>query len=363
MMNTAPNRMWTAAAAMLIAGALAADEIKFDDITYGGKASGGLPLKLIGMRDGLLYFQVGQSEKSVALEQIQSIKVDKYPELADADAALTANDLPKAEKLLRAVLAKASEDYIKIIVGSKLVYVLDWSNRFGEALKEWTSLYKLDNGSFVTSTAPRNFPKDEAGKKAALDAVAAAMRGVGDQGLLDQLKEISAAIKDEAPADAPPAPDAPEKMPAPAPGAAPPAGTPAAPVPGAPPPPASGKALSQRDVVGELIAAQKWDQAQAAIEKEMKLDGATLSTLFYQKGLVERAKGQDMEAALSFMRAAIHFPRSEVAAPSLVETAKIMAKMGRKKQAADLLQDARGRVALSNKAMIAEIDQLLGTLK
>lgn len=350
--------------ALGLAGFSFADEIKFDDIEY-KDIPNGPKLTIVGLREGLLYFKIGLSEKSVSLEQIQGLKLTKYPELSEADAAMTANDMPKAEKALRALTAKATEDYVKMIAGAKLIYVLDWSNRFPDAVKAWVDLYKLNANEFVMSAAPRNYPKDDAGKQKALDAITAAAKTAGDQGLIDYLKEMTATIKDEAP---PAAPDAPEKMPAPG---AP--GTPATPdAPAANPVPVAspalpqnipGKAGSARDAIAEMLNARNYDQALAVIDAEIKKDGSLLSLLLYQKGLAELGKGQDMDAAISFMRSAIHFPRSDSALPSLVETAKIMAKQGRTKPARDLLNEARSRIGSGKTELAAEIDKLLQSLK
>jgi TolA-binding protein len=339
------SRPLTLAGVLAIAPLASADELKVnlngDDVPFP-------KVRVTALREGLLYFQTAAgAEKSVPLEELVSMKVDKYPEYEQATAAISAKDFKKAESILAPLYKKAPEEYMKVLAGARLVYVQDWSGRFTDAVKTYLELIQIERGPFAANVRPRNYPKTPADRAAAAKFVETVLRSSTDQLAQEQLKEILDNLKEEV--------DAPGSAPAnPA--------DPSAANPGMPaPPPPPGTAQNSKDPVGDLINSKQYQKALDLIE-EKKKGGGQLSTLIYQQGLAEAGLGKDLDAALSFMRVVVHFPRSDTATNALVEAGKIMQKIGRNDKAKQLWIEAKDR-AKDNPDLMTQIDTLLSSVK
>ena len=86
-----------ALAALLLSGAVAADEIKE---TTGLLHKG---IRIISMREGQVRVLTPNGERLIPLSRIASLKLDKYPQLTAADEAMAKNDYPKAAVQLMAL--------------------------------------------------------------------------------------------------------------------------------------------------------------------------------------------------------------------------------------------------------------------
>jgi len=122
---------------------------------------------------------------------------------------------------------------------------------------------------------------------------------------------------------------------------------------------------SAGDLVGQLLQAGKSEKALEVLEKKQASKSpGSLPKLYYQKGLALAKLGRNEEAALSFMRVVIHFPKSLQRAPSLIEAGKVLRTMKRPAQASKLWQQARdGAAGRGEKKTVAEIDKLLASVK
>ncbi len=104
------------------------------------------------------------------------------------------------------------------------------------------------------------------------------------------------------------------------------------------------------DPVRELLSRGAWSQASAEVDRLLAEPGG-LSRELYLKGLIALARAERhgdealyKEAGLWFMRVVIHFPRSAVVGPALVEAGYVHQRIGRPRIAASLFDEARAHV-------------------
>jgi hypothetical protein len=322
-----------ALSAMSLFGSSAiADEIKYGGINYPN-------VTIVGMREGRLYFEAGAGEKNVSLDQIQAIKLDKWPDLAKADAAMDAKDYPGAAKILTGLADKVQADYLKALVNAKLVFALDRSGDFGSAVRQYLKLLTLDSGALATAAMPRNLPADPEVRKKLAGGFEGDLKTSADPGVHAYLEKLVAQLKAEAgtPAATPNNP----------------AAEPAAGVLG-------GENEAKRDVIAEMVKAGKTEEALKAIEAQLDIEGSDMSRLYLQRGQVYEAMGKDMDALISYLRVVIHFQRSSSGVPAAISAGKILVKMNKPEKAKALWTEAKQQTADAD--VQKEIEGLLATL-
>jgi tetratricopeptide (TPR) repeat protein len=326
-----------AAATLALASAFAgADEIKYGGVNYPN-------IRILGLRDGRLIFQTAAGiESQVPLGDVESLSVNAYPELAKADAAVVEQNYAEAARQLESIVGKVQEDYLQVLVRAKLAMMLDRAGRPVDATKHYLMLLRINQGDLAQAAVPRKVPEDAKQRKAMADMVESELKATADVRVRELLEPVLAALK-AAPGDAP-AMLGPANQ-------------------GSTPGPALlvGEAEATRDLIEEALAAGKHQQALGMVEKDLENSRLDLSKLLYQRGRAQAGVGKDMDAAISFMRVAVHFPQSEYAPSSLIEAAKVFKKLNRNESARAALQEAR--TLTGDEAKVQEIDALLNTLK
>lgn len=316
------------------AAAAHADEIKIGGINYPH-------VHIVGMRDGKLYFESAAGERSASLAEVQSIKIDKWPELAQADDALNNKDYAGAAGTLRNLLDRVDVDYLKELVAAKLVFALDRSGDFLSAARQYANLLTIDNGPLAQAVIPQGMPKDAATRAKDAAALTVDLKNTTDpfahQYLDKVVKQLSGAAGAGGPAE----------------------------VPGVVPTPGGlgglvgGSAEANRDVVAEMLKSGQFAEAVKTIDAQLP-HSEELSKLLFQRGeAMSHLDKQEMEAVLSYMRVVILFPRSSYAVRSLIGAGRELKKVGRTEEATKLLNEAKGR-SQGDAALQKEIDQILG---
>ncbi|MDH3584998.1 MAG: hypothetical protein OER86_12370 [Phycisphaerae bacterium] len=292
-------------------------------------------VRIIRLSDDRLIYESSAGQREVSLAKIQAIRTDRYPELAKADEAFEKSDWAAAADRYSALLPRVREDYLKILISAKLVASLDASKKASAAIQQYLKLVRLDQGALVAAVSPRNMPADTKERKMLLGTVEAQARATSSPTLKPLLQQLSKrlASKEES-FDAA----------------------------------SAGSLLRQSgpaDVVDQLLAAGKNEKALEILKKKQASKSpGSLPKLYYQRGLALAKLGRDEEAALSFMRVVIHFPKSLQRNPSLIEAGKVLRTMKRPGQARDLWTEARkGPEARGEKKTVAEIDKLLASVK
>lgn len=334
----ARSLLTAAAAAYLFAGggALHADELKIDNIQY-------KDVRVVGFRNGLVYYATAAGERNVALERVQAMKIDRYPDLGTADEAISAGKWTEAVASMEKAIGAVREDDLKQYMQFKMIYCLDQAGRYGEALNHFLALMPKQSTAMMSKIAPRKLPPSEADRKAALTqlkAATAAAKDAESKQLLGRMVEsLEASLASKSPDT--PAPTTPQ------------------------PPDSPGlfqpENQAVRDPIQDLIDAKKYDEALKAIDAALKRERATLSQLLYQRGLAEAGLKRHKDAALSFMRVVIHFPLSDRVTPSLIGAGQMFVELNAPEQARKVWLEAIDKAG-ADPQVVAKIDQLLATL-
>ena len=315
--DKAHNAMWVAVMVLLGAGAWA----RADALKVGNRMI--RDVKMVGVREGKLYYKTAQGQdRSVVLQEVQALEMDKYPDLAKGNEAFSKGDFAAAAKSLTAVVDGAKEDYVKVLAGMQLVAALDREGRFLEAARRYAALLALDNGPLVQAAKPQNLPAEEAARTKAAESLGNDLKTTKDPVAREFLAKAVEQLKSGEGAPAP---------------------TPAAD--GAPAPRAgllNTAAENAKDQVDLLIEQGKAEQALAMVEQSLKGTGGSVSKLLYQRGRAQAAMGKDDDALVSFMRVVIHYSPKTCANydKALVEAGKVFVKKGQPKFARQVWEEA-----------------------
>ncbi|MBI1371082.1 MAG: hypothetical protein GC162_20830 [Planctomycetes bacterium] len=325
---------------MLAAGAGA------DEIRVGKPGEPGISyqnIRVTGMRGGLIYFVTAGGEQSTAVQNIQALKLSRYPDYEKADAAMDKKDYAAAADLLTKMVDDIREDWLKLLVTAKLTFALDRSGQFTKAMQRFMELNKMENvdSDLLLSLVPQNLPEDKATRQTMAKNMAIEVPTVLDPQVREALTKVMENLN-KAPGEA--------VMPVVTPGG--PGGL------------VGGQAEGARDYVQEMIDKKDFDGALKLVDEQLGQEGASLSKLLYQRGRIQAAQGKDMDAAVSFMRVIIHFRphTTEYYLPSLIEGGKVFAKLKQPDHARELWTEAQG-LAKDDAEKSAEIEKLLGSVK
>jgi len=327
------SSLLTLAVAVLVSASSVtlADDITVDGFEYKN-------VRITGLRDGKLYFIGPAGERSADIVRIKGLKFSAYPELEKADKAMAKEDYRGAANIIEKTYLRLAEDYLKVIVGRKLVYTLDKSGQFEKAVQYYIPLLAIDVTEAVTGVAPRNLPTKADEKKALQSRVEGLLRAATSLEAKKYLNEILTAIKEGKEIE-------PDLL---GPGG------------GLDPNAAS------KDIVDEAIKKKDYDKAMKIIEKQMPDRGVSLSKLLFQRGQVQQLTGKDMDALESFMRVIVHYDarQTDFYVPALVEAGKVYKKLGKSDHAKNLWTEARRLIGDDKEKRDAanEVQKLLGTL-
>ena len=293
-----------------------ADSIRLQNVTH-------KDVRVVGMREAQVFFRTpAGEERSVPLDAVLALELDKYPNLGKANEAFAKEDFAAAAKLLSPIVDEAKDDYVRVLAGAQLVAALDRSGRFLDAARRYAKLLQIDNGRLVKSVQPVSLPAEAAERSAAADKLAQDAKATSDPLARRYLEQTVAALKSDAAAE--------------------PSGGP-----GAPAKPQAGLLRTtqetERDPIDDAIAAGKHEQALRLADEAIAGKAGSLPRLLHQRGLAQAALGREDDALLSHMRVVIHFtPRSgPYYGKSLVEAGKIFAQQGKTAHARQLLTEAK----------------------
>ncbi|MHC4993959.1 MAG: tetratricopeptide repeat protein [Planctomycetota bacterium] len=325
-----------------------ADTIRYGGITY-------RDVEVRGFTGGLLVVTMpGGAERQLPLSVIESLQIDRYPQMGEADGLMAAGQFGEAADLLGPVFASAPEKHIQMLAGAKWVNCLDLAGRAADCVDAFIAYLRIRPGDLADSVAPQGLPSDLADRAKLAAAVSDELEVAFDLRSKKLLGELLARLQ------AAPEPEA-------APG-----------VPGQPERP-SGPAVSPvtRGVVNgpapiedEVDALLKSGDAAGALKRVNELIAdrtGNLSLRLYQRGVCEAELGRDKDAALAFMRVVVHFNArtSRWYVKSLIGAAESLNRVGQADHARTLLDEAvtltRGDELRSDEHDAA--NKLLGELK
>ena len=311
-------------------------------------------VRVVGLRDGLLHYQIRGVARTAKLASVAHIEIDRYPEYAQAVEAAAEENAAEAAQLLAAALKRAKENEDRAVMPLlrlKLVKALDSSGQFDEALEQFIQLVRVESSPRALAAVPKQLPKDPAKHQAALKRVTALASSAVDpvqKLLLGRLRDKLAGHEPSGEADAD-APDAvaeatgDELIEVTAPAVAPETtDVVAAPAIDKPVARRQTPGLGTDDPLGELLNGGQYAEALAKIQPLLNSPDAPLSKLLYCRGVAQQGLDQRQEAAISYMRVAIHFTKSRWAGYCLLAAGKMYRDMDRPDVARTLLKEALG---------------------
>lgn len=324
-------------AAVILLAAMA-PAVRGDMIRYQGVAHE--DVRITDLREGMILFETtGGLQQQVPVEQVQSVRVEAYPVLAEGDRALDGGDYPEAIEAYADLFERADQRWLRVLVGAKLVVTLDRAGRFEEAVDRYIELLRVDQGSFVRLVRPRRVP-DDAAKDELLGRIDQALRNTTEFAVRRELETLRGLIESDG--EEPAGEEAAVEL--------------------------SnlellvGEAEANRDPILERIRSGEVERALEQIEAELERNGAHLSKLLYQRGLCERELGRPMAALVSFSRVFIHYrPSSPYYVPALIEAGKVYRQRGGDGQARRLWEEA-ARYASEGSEEAEEVRSLLSEL-
>jgi len=131
--------------------------------------------------------------------------------------------------------------------------------------------------------------------------------------------------------------------------------------------------MGNPDPVTKLLARSQYQRAKDRLKEVIKKAGTGKTSLYlYQMGVADlylaevadkagdakQAQQLYRTAGLSFMRVTIHFPRSKVAGPALIEAALVHLKINRKDIAAKLLKKANESVDPDDELLMKRLESI-----
>lgn len=313
-----------------------ADTIKVKGITYPDA-------RVINIKGGKLFVLLAGRERQFDIELVEELTIEKYPKLEDADRQIKRKNYEEAVQLLEELAGSIREEHLQFWVNAKLVFTLDQLGQYQRALDVYQKVIDYDQGLLVKQIQPSNLPESKEAKEEALKALKRHHENTRKRDAKDILagmvKKLEASIagkemKDDKANDTPNVGGALT---------------------------GSGK-VEQVDPVQKLIEAKNYKEASELIEKELKKDRAPLIKLLMQRAVVQANTDKPKDAALSYMRVVVHFPRAQEVNECLVGAGDMMLKLNAPDQARKLWTEAQGRVPANDK-LAEEIRQRLSSLK
>lgn len=350
-----------ALAVMLLTGGLVhADSIKLGNLWVDGVT--------VDTFDGNeLHYLVNGSPNKQFLTKIDGFKLAAYPQLEEAEKALTAGKPKEVLAHFKVVRGRAKEVWLRTWLDSRLVPLMDKEGEPVAAINTFISL--------VDAKAPAAFLEDPPLKSAKVlskedkakvhEKLKTLRKGAKDKTpLADALDEMISATEPTADTTPSTTPTNPNEKPVPAGDVT----DPVVPLP-------SFMISDKPDAITKLIARGRFDQALARVEEELKgaAGGGKTSLLLYQRGIsqyylaVEMDKDQSKkeqarqlyeDAGLSLFRIPTFFKNSPYVGPALIETAAVHIKLKRPDVAGKLLDQASPMIDPDDKALFGRMEKL-----
>lgn len=317
---------WLVGASLLWGGVCAADVMH--------TRTGPLPnVQIIGIRDGeLVYINPTGRETTKTLDDVRRLEIDSEPQFSQAEAAYDAADWDKATAGYERTIKTSNKPWLKQYAGLKLFETANKSGNFPAAVTAYLEL--VQSNPVVAAGKEPKLP--DAGSTFLDTAAADVERVLGGRledaqraPLLTFLLNIYQKKNDTAKVIA-----TAERL----------------------------SKITGDSASGEnqaLLASLKLSLARVALDKkeyakarqEMASARASFtqpanqSAALFLLAELDHAEAQDnteklQDAAIAYMRVVAHFPESEQAGQALVNTARIMEKLGEPKKALSLYQQA-----------------------
>lgn len=311
-----------------------ADTVKIKGLPYPNT-------RVINIKDGKLFVVIGGTERSFDLLEVESIVIDRYPKLEDADRSIKRKQYDEALQTLEELSGTVREDYMKFWVNAKIVYCLNQSKRYDEALTYYLKVVEYDQSKLVEAIMPSAVDlskevKAEAVKK--LKNYATTTQKSDAKALIGKMVEaLEADMAGKKPTEEEPKDSVSGAF-------------------------TGGDKVVKADPVQKLIDAKKYEEAHKLIETELKKERAPLIKLLMQRAEAEAGLGQYKNAALSYLRVPIHFPRAQEGVKCYLGAGDMLMKLKSPQQALKLWERAKAKVSDDDK-LEAEIDKRLASIK
>ena len=309
-------------------------------------------VRVVGLRDGLLHYQMRGLARTAKLDSVARVEIDRYPEYAQAVDAAAEENAIKAAQLLAAALRRAKEEddsAVMSLLRLNLVKALDGSGQFDKALGQFVQLVRVESSPPALAAVPKQLPEDPARHQAALKRVTMLADSAVDpvlKLLLGRLRDKLAAHEPSGEADA----EAPEAVAEPSDNDPIEVTVPAMtadttqivadPVVEKPVERRSTLGLEADDPLGELLNRGQYAEALAKIQPLLQSTDASLAKLLYCRGVAQQGLDQPQEAAISYMRVVIHFTKSRWAGYCLLAAGQMYRDMDRPDVARTLFTEA-----------------------
>lgn len=348
--------LWGVCLALALAApGVMADDIKVDQLWYQGA-------RITGLRDGRVIYNVRGINNQVPLAKVRGLRFGNHPQWEQAEKAIEAGEGAKAVELLQTMLGELGrrEVYLRPLVVRKLVEAYDAAGLFNDAVNNFVELAKQETDPYFFAVVPSQLPRDAGNRNAAVTTITRALADA-NAAARPALEKLLAQLK-QAPAEpAPPTNGA--------------AGTPAAAVEQAPAD--AGRDQAARNTASGPADLSAGDDRMVRIQRDLaesKFDevlqsiafmkthsrNPPLAELYFAQGLAYAGKNQPLDAAIAFLRVAVHFPEHEQAVNALIQAGRMLKAAGKDEQAANVWREAMGRT--EDAAVRRQIQQLLSSL-
>lgn len=316
-----PGR-WAAAAVAACAvsvGGAWADGVKIGGFWYDNA-------EIVGFEDGLILYQLAGASRETELGKLEGLRVLDNDAVQQGEAALAEGEAAEAVELLTQAVRDARQPWAKTYAGWRLMQAQAAAGDARAATTAWLALAEADVDPYFLADPP-------------VDAVRSAddntKRSVLTQ--LDRVRRPPAGATEGIAALRTAAESAADSASTPAAKTADQSSASSVVLP---------SAIPTDDPVARLLAAGDYAAAAAAAQAELASSGGLAKNL-YLLGRAQLARAEAtgdeaafLDAGLSFMKAAIYFPRGRYTGFALAEAGRVHDAIGRPDKAADLYRRA-----------------------
>ncbi|MCC6580464.1 MAG: hypothetical protein IT440_08480 [Phycisphaeraceae bacterium] len=375
---------WTLALALclpLLTGAAAlADEIKFNGFWI-------KDVEIQTIAEGKVIYTSRGSEVRQPLTRLEGMRMATYPAVGETFDALDKKDDEAALRAISQIVDRAREKWLVNWARSVKVMLLDRLRKPVESVGEYLRLVSdgaeasLLGAPPMTSLAAATAGQKQQMSQRLQQALDGSAKGTVAAPLIQKMLQLLATPADDPGSASSSGDNVAEATPAPA---ASPATTTvtAAPAPGSAAAPLAiaktaepltsaiplSSALDAQDEITRMLAQGKYREALDAANQRLAGNDTRLAMRLYQKGVAQlylAEKSGDrkdyLDAAISFMRSQVYFPKSSFAGPCLIEAGCCHQKAGLNADAARLWRQAQLIVdADTDPSMAARLDSFLG---
>jgi tetratricopeptide (TPR) repeat protein len=333
-----------------------ADDIKVDQLWYQG-------VRITGLRDGRMIYTVRGAPREAPLAQVNGLRFGSYPEWEQADKAIEAGNGAQAAELLQKMIGNLGrrQAYLRPVVIRKMIEAYDTDALFADALERYLELAREQSDPYYFALVPSKLPTNEAIRKAAVATITRSLDNV-NAAAKPALEKLLGQLKEAAPPEPTPAAGGQTNAPSTQDTTTRTNGV-------APETPGTddddGESVSTgNDRVDRIftdIDAGEFDRALEAVAfMKARSRNPPMGLLYYAQGLAHAGKKQPLDAAVAFLRVAVHFPEHEKAVPALIAAGQMLKTAGKDQQAAGVWREAMGRT--EDVALRRQIQQLLSSV-